>query len=268
MIKTCNMHHLVIALIALIGLSGCDISETPEARELKKIDVPDFSEIKDSKTKKQAFFDYLYPLIRYANEEIEEERNKLRGLGHQTHAITSQDEKWVRSLCKSYKAKCEDSSDIKSAALTLSRRIGAVPPSMALAQAANESAWGTSRFAINGHNYFGQWCYSKGCGFIPASRNANATHEVREFDHPLDSVRSYVHNISTSPAYEHLRELRSKARSENQRINGWYLAQGLINYSERREEYIKEVRHMIKGNNLERYDNRKAVREEEANEDD
>lgn len=246
---------LMLTTGLLSSLVGCDLNETPEGKALKQVPIPEFESIQDTKIKKHTFFEYLAPMVNLANQEIELERSKLAALVQQPEAMKGSDKRWIKSLCKSYKAKCEDSKSPKAAAITLIDRLGSVPPSMALAQAANESAWGTSRFAIDGHNYFGQWCYTEDCGIVPAKRSKNATHEVRVFDHPLDSVRSYVHNINTSPAYEHLRQLRLVSRKNNQPLSGRKLAAGLIKYSERREAYVKEIRHMIKGNNLEQYDN-------------
>jgi Bax protein len=120
-----------------------------------------------------------------------------------------------------------------------------------LAQAANESAWGRSRFATEGNNLFGQWCFSQGCGLIPNGRPEGATYEVAVFDTPLDSIRSYMMNLNSFHAYDELRKIRKERRDQGQMITGKALAEGLINYSTRREEYVKEIQLMIEHNNLE-----------------
>ena len=127
-------------------------------------------------------------------------------------------------------------------------RVDEIPTSLVLAQAANESAWGTSRFAQDGHNYFGQWCFKQGCGITPSNRAPGATHEVKRFNTPMDSVHAYFININTHRAYKTLREIRASAEKP---VSGVLLADGLLNYSERKQAYIDELKSMIISNNLE-----------------
>jgi Bax protein len=123
-----------------------------------------------------------------------------------------------------------------------------------MAQSANESAWGTSRFARKGNNFFGQWCFRKGCGLVPKQRDANKTHEVAAFDSPEESVKMYIRNLNSNSAYKSLRDLRAKLRRANKPVTGHALAAGLKHYSERGLEYVKELREMISFNKLARYD--------------
>jgi len=246
----------LVTLTLLLLAHGCGQHETEEARALKREPIPSFTDISDVKEKKQTFFEFLYPMVVLANQEIQQERDILQALIAMPADLTEEEEVWVFDRCLYYKAPCDEDAPSKQAAQLLLNRLGSVPPSLALAQAANESAWGTSRFALDGNNYFGQWCYSDGCGLIPANRNDDASHEVRVFEHPLDSVRSYVHNINTSPAYKPLRNLRLEARNADQPRLGYNLAPGLVRYSERREAYVEEIQHMIRANNLEKYDQR------------
>jgi Bax protein len=136
----------------------------------------------------------------------------------------------------------------------LKTKVNFIPAALILAQAANESAWGTSRFAREGNNFFGQWCFSKGCGIVPNSRNSGANHEVASFDSPLGSVKSYIRNLNSHPTYALLRTLRQQSIDDGQRVSGELLAQGLIGYSERGEEYVKEIQSMIRYNKLSRFD--------------
>ena len=136
----------------------------------------------------------------------------------------------------------------------LRKRLDVVPPSLILARAANESAWGTSRFATKGNNLFGQWCFSKGCGLVPRGRAEGASHEVAKFSSPYRSVRAYIQNLNRHPTYQLLRDVRLEDRRENAPLSGLELAEGLRGYSERGEEYIEEIRAMIHYNNLEFYD--------------
>lgn len=136
----------------------------------------------------------------------------------------------------------------------LLRRVDIVPPSLALAQAANESAWGTSRFAREGNNLFGQWCYTPGCGLVPMRRELGGRHEVKRFDWPYDSVASYVHNLNTHPAYRGFRQTRESLQDESQTLSGLALLDGLRSYSERGPEYLTAIRNIIVKNDLQSRD--------------
>jgi Bax protein len=155
----------------------------------------------------------------------------------------------VAKLASQYNVMLDNPSskdDIKN----LLAHVDIVPASLALAQAAMESAWGTSRFATEGNNYFGQWCYTKGCGLVPTQRNAGATHEVQAFVSPANSVAAYMRNINRHNSYRTLRTLRAKARTSQQPIYGCTLANGLGNYSERGQAYVDEIKQMISINGL------------------
>ena len=208
--------------------------------------MPDFSAITDVKAKKQAFFDYFYPLVLEENRRILAEREQL--LSHDRQSAV------VRQLCKKYSNDCDEVSREQKHLLV--RRIDVVPPSLALAQAAKESGWGTSRFATEGNNFFGQWCFKKGCGLVPSSRKDNASHEVRRFDSPQLSVRAYLLNLNTGDVYTDLRKLRLQARQAQRDFDGLELAATLLYYSERREAYVEELTDLIRYNELQAYDQR------------
>lgn len=123
-----------------------------------------------------------------------------------------------------------------------------IPKELALMQAANESAWGTSRFARIGLNFFGQWCYTKGCGMIPKRRADEAEHEVRAFKSVRAAVKSYFRNINTHEAYRELRRVRAGLRAEKVPIEATALTAGLLSYSERGEDYVSELNDMIRHN--------------------
>jgi Bax protein len=124
---------------------------------------------------------------------------------------------------------------------------------MALAQAAKESGWGTSRFAANGNNFFGQWCFKQGCGLIPKARKASSSHEVAVFNSAKESVQAYMHNINTHQAYSELRSIRAKLHKTGKPFSGLDLIQGLNAYSERGIIYVKELSSLIKFNQLENF---------------
>lgn len=213
--------------------------------------VPDFSEYTDTRDKKQAFFSFLAPLVQAENSYIEVQREKLlqlygRWLTDAT-SLTSSDLKWLEQLAIHYRVETE-AVPIETQFTLLIRRVDMVPEALVLVQAANESGWGTSRFAREGLNFFGQWCFSEGCGLVPDSRSDGANHEVRRFMSVNASIRSYLRNINTHPAYLDLRILREKRRTEGADIRALDLTPGLMSYSERGEDYIDELNSMIRVN--------------------
>jgi len=126
-----------------------------------------------------------------------------------------------------------------------------IPESMVLAQAALESAWGTSRFVKGGNNYFGQWCYEAGCGMVPSARQQGANHEVRKFDSARESLHAYFRNINSHRAYRSLRKIRAQKRPAGQPLSGLELLAGLRNYSQRGQDYVDELRKVIRFNKFE-----------------
>jgi len=152
----------------------------------------------------------------------------------------------LHALAKTYRA------DPNHQNLTnlLLNKIDQIPTSLVLAQAAIESAWGTSRFAQKGNNLFGEWCFSQGCGIVPLHRAKGSHHEVKAFASIADSVRSYMLNLNSHPAYQAFRNKRLKQQSAAQ-LSGCYLASGLINYSEKKERYIESIKQLIRINKLE-----------------
>lgn len=202
--------------------------------------VPDFASFKDVKQKKKTFFDFIYERAVTENKAILKEREQLKSV--------KRDSVQMKKLCEKYSKNCDVIDQTKYDELLA--KINVIPPSLVLAQAANESAWGTSRFAKKANNYFGQWCFTKGCGLVPARRNAGSSHEVRKFTNAQASVRSYLLNLNTGRAYTELRKVRSDLQQQGKTYNGIELAAGLSKYSERGEEYIKELRSMIRYNKL------------------
>jgi len=214
--------------------------------------TPDFTQYTAGAERKTQFFDYLLPLVRSENQAILSNRRALSDIIERGHA-TWAERRWLTHLAERYELTDFD-PDSQEDRQTLLNRVDIVPPSMALAQAANESAWGTSRFARQGNNYFGQWCYQQGCGLVPNARNEGATHEVAAFDSPRESVRRYMNNINTHNAYRSLRQRRAALRAEGQGITGLALIPSLTRYSERGQAYVDELRHMIRGNDLHQLD--------------
>ena len=218
-----------------------------------KQSTPDFEQYAAGVERKTAFFDYFLPLIDEKNQEIEQTRAKLLQLSKNTNDIGWWDSYKVKELADVYRVK-EFTIEDKVSWQKLLRKVDVLPPSLILAQAANESAWGTSRFAKMGNNYFGQWCFEYGCGLVPKKRDSGKAHEVAAFDSPQESLASYMQNLNRHEAYKSLRQIRAQLRAKNQNLTGISLAAGLSSYSERGEVYIDELREMITFNKLEQYD--------------
>lgn len=159
--------------------------------------------------------------------------------------LTAAEQVQLQDIAAMYKVAADNDQALISALLA---QVDVIPEELVFSQSANETGWGTSRFAKVGHNFFGQWCFSKGCGIVPNQRDQGAAHEVASFDSIEASVRSYFRNINRNQSYQPLRDIRADLHATNQTMNACALAAGLINYSERKEAYIAEIRAMIRHN--------------------
>ncbi len=213
--------------------------------------LPDFAAYRDTTEKKAAFFSFLYPRIVLANSRILLERSYLDSLAGKD-TLSKKERQWLKAQADRLRVDGKIGSEQQFALLR--KRLDVIPPSLVLAQAANESAWGTSRFATKGNNLFGQWCFSKGCGLVPRGRVEGASHEVAKFPSPYRSVRAYIQNLNRHETYQAMRDIRQEDRLANDPLSGVDMAQGLLGYSERGEEYVEEIRAMIQYNNLTFYD--------------
>lgn len=257
------MHRYVFIIIAFL-LSACTQTpgekphhrtQAPEAKQESGADVPpmpDFTSIADVREKKKAFISYLLPLIKEANTRVIAERQLIERWYLEGDELSDEDREEIQQLLTKYRITSEDTDEQKELLL---RRVNVIPPSLVLAQAANESGWGTSRFAQEGNNLFGQWCFSEGCGLVPEARGGGSRHEVKRFNSPLDSVESYIRNLNSHPRYRDLRDLRLKSLEDNGSVTGEELIPGLTGYSELGEDYTDLIRNMIEYNKLNRFDN-------------
>lgn len=221
-------------------------------KPLHNVDLPVFSEIKDVKEKKRKFFSFLKPYVKQANQAVLAKREKIITINKQlnTNSKLSKDElAYVNKLVKEYRVKKANTPVQKINALL--KRVDIIPTPLVLVQAANESAWGSSRFARIGLNFFGMWCFSEGCGMVPNSRTTGKKHEVAAFKSVEQAVNRYIYNINTNHAYQLFRVIRSDLRDKSQPLQAKVLATGLLPYSERGVDYISEILEMLKHN--ERY---------------
>lgn len=210
--------------------------------------VPDFADIYDVTERKREFFSYLLPAIEEVNQRITEQRDYLFGLDALRQAgedLSASDQQWLDQMLAYYRV---DEEETEQQLATLKRRVDIVPSTLVLIQAANESGWGTSRFATQGLNFFGQWCWTAGCGIVPASRPQGERYEVRQFDSMEASVESFIRNLNTHFAYVELRQMRQDERLAEDQVSSTTLTAGLLSYSERGQDYIDELNQMIRIN--------------------
>ena len=208
-----------------------------------KLNVPNFTDIKSITKLKNEFFMFMLP-------SISEENERLTLLRKQILDAKQSDTIWLQELAAQYKVD-PNSTNLKADLLS---KVNIIPVSIALAQSALESNWGRSRFASSYYNFFGLWCFKKGCGVVPNNRSANKKHEVASFDSLKESIRKYMHTLNTHYAYDDFRKLRSIIHSQGSK-NNIVLTKKLENYSGIGKEYSVILDKIIKGNNLHQYDN-------------
>lgn len=228
-----------VATIALLAVTVCVSTNLNE--------LPDMQSIDNANQRKATFFDYLEPLVAARNRDILAQRKKLLAIAdtyQHEQQLSLFDEFKLKSLAQHYAVGWNQSEQAR-VITKLKKRIDTVPISLALVQAAKESGWGTSRFAREGNNLFGHWCYSPGCGIVPENRANDAIHEVQVFGSIEDAIDAYLHNINTRDAYSNLRDIRAHLRKAGKTPDGKSLADGLLYYSQRREAYVQEVKLML-----------------------
>ncbi len=216
---------------------------------LHDVILPDFASIRDVKEKKKQFFAFIKPAILAENESILTLRSEVERLIAQLtleQPFTEQEHTFVADLSKQYRVSKKFS--LLRQLYELQLKVDVIPPALILVQAANESAWGTSRFARIGLNFFGVWCYKKGCGMVPSGRNVGAKHEVAAYSSVKQGVSRYLKNINTNSAYMVFRTIRGQLREQDQPLSPEILATGLIPYSERGTDYVLELTEMIRHN--------------------
>ena len=240
----------------LIKGNWMSLEPLPPSTPNKKasVSLPNFSSFKNVKEKKEQFFQFMLPKIRLANTKIRVERSSLQDVFDRNKdelILSDADKKFLGALKVKYKISEElEALDSINALLT---KIDEVPASLVLAQSANESGWGTSRFAIEARNMFGIWCFREGCGIKPLQRAAGKKYEVAKYETIQASVEAYMLNINSHPAYRELRRIRSEARADNSYLSGMALAEGLETYSVRGEDYVEEIKQLIRINKLQRF---------------
>ena len=201
----------------------------------------DLDNLASVQLKKETFIKIVLPLIVAENEKILDDREKLKLLSEKK--FTSDLEKqWLRQKLLEYKVKKGDLNELMI-------RMDMIPVSIALAQAAKESGWGTSRFALEGNAIFGQWTWD-GQGIAPLKRDGDKNHKILKFPILRASVKAYKNNLNTHKSYSKFREKRKMLRGKNKNITGLSLTDTLKNYAQTGSEYTKILNQIITQNRL------------------
>ena len=210
----------------------------------------DFMDIQPVIERKRLFINTLIPIIYSENLQILNDRKKILDWWRESDGENfSRDfwPQWLFELSEKY-----GSSDSNLGNLLV--RVDIIPISLALAQAAIESGWGTSRYSREGNAVYGQYTFDESKGLKPKDRNKNDEFFIKKFSNLSESVRSYLKNINTHLAYADFREERKKLRMSGENLSGFKLVNFLMDYSERREFYIKDVKEIMSSNNFQKYD--------------
>tara|TARA_Y100000590_G_scaffold107500_1_gene122286 strand:+ start:1680 stop:2882 length:1203 start_codon:yes stop_codon:yes gene_type:complete len=228
---------------------GYDLKGVRAGQKVKPIYLTklpkDLKTLGDTRLKRELFIKIVLPLILDENNKITEDREKLFKILSKNFNTVGE-RVWLKRRFKEYKIEDKDLSKLKM-------RMDIIPVSLALAQAANESGWGTSRFALEGNALFGQWTWSKK-GITPKNQDANASHKVLQFQILKASVRAYKNNLNTHNAYREFREKRAQLRQDNKQITGLDLVQYVKNYASIGEKYVVILEDIIKRNSLTDFD--------------
>ena len=228
---------------------GYDLKGVRAGQKVKPIYLTklpkDLKALGDTRLKRELFIKIILPLILDENEKIQEDRKKLFKIISKNFN-TAGERVWLKRRFKEYKVEDQDLAKLKM-------RMDIIPVSIALAQAANESGWGTSRFALEGNALFGQWTWSKK-GILPKEQDPDQTHKIMQFQILKASVRAYKNNLNTHNAYKEFREVRARLRQDETQITGLDLTKYLKNYAAIGEKYVAILDDIIKRNSLTDFD--------------
>ena len=229
-----------------------NVRKTKLVKPIKLSLLPgEIGKIESTTKKKNLFIKIVLPLILEENNRIKLDRKKLFIILNK-NINTTAEKKWINSKFKQYGVLKRDLS-------TLKIRMDEVPISLTIAQAAKETGWGTSRFAIEGNALFGQWTWS-GEGIKPAEVNQKSkTHKVMKFKVLKASVRAYQRNLNTHSGYKKFRAARAEMRDNGEQLDSLILADYLDKYAETGKEYIKVIKQIIKQNTLQDFDKVKLL---------
>ena len=210
----------------------------------------EITKIENTKKRKDLFIQIILPLVIAENNNIKSDRNKLFNILNKSKN-TKTEQYWLNSKFKQYGVVNKNLS-------TLKIRMDEIPVSMAIAQAAKETGWGTSRFAQEGNALFGQWTWS-GDGIKPSEADDDSTHKVMKFNILQASVKAYQRNLNTHSTYKDFRSARAELRDKGKKLDSIKLSEHLDEYAETGKEYVKTLQKIIRQNNLIDFDDAKLL---------
>ena len=226
-----------------------NLQEVRNTKLVKPIDIgllpKEIDKIKSTKKRKEIFIKIVLPLIVKENNKIRIDRKRFFAILSK-NSNTDIEKKWLEKKYKQYGVRQND-------ILTLKIRMDEIPVSLAIAQAAKETGWGTSRFALKGNALFGQWTWS-GEGLKPKKAKKGEEHKVMKFYSLQLSVRAYLRNLNTHSSYKNLRKARTDLRNKNKALDSLILSKYLDKYAETGTEYIEVLQKIIEQNNLKEFD--------------
>ena len=240
-------------VVSLFKDHNYDLSKIRKGKKVKPFYISllpkDMSLVENVKERKELFIKIILPLILQENNKIEKDRKKLfRLLAKKSNS--REEKNWIKWKFKEYKIKNSDISELKT-------RMDIIPVSLAIAQAAIESGWGTSRFALEGNALYGQWTWSDE-GLTPLDNDVG-DHKVMQFKILIASVKAYKKNLNTHSGYLEFRDARAMLRSQNEKVTGLKLTQYLDKYSAQGKQYTKKLETTIKKNSLSDFENAKLL---------
>ena len=245
----------VLASVAKVKDAFSNAGYELDAVRRGKIDVPrvrlaslpyDLPNMRRAQERKAVFLRYMLPYVLEVNDRVRKQRKRMQQLRKKVkagHRLGEVESMWLNALFEEYGVTKGDFA-------ALSARVDTVPVSLALAQAAVESGWGRSRFAQEGNAVFGQWTTTDQKGMVPKKREEGRNHKVRAFDSLKKSVEAYLRNLNTHRAYRDFRKTRAAMRRDDKPLDSMALAATLLSYSEKGEDYVKLLHHIITRNDL------------------
>ncbi len=244
-----------IILQELFKTINYNLEDVRKNKFVKPVDLrflpKELKNIENTKDRKNLFIKIVLPLIIEENDKIFNDRKILFSILNK-NSNSNNELKWLNAKFKQYGVKNKD-------ILSLKRRMDVIPTSLTIAQAAKETGWGTSRFAIEGNALFGQWTYS-GSGIKPLKASDDENHKVMKFQILKASVRAYHRNLNTHSSYKKFRMKRAEARDNNESLDSLLLADYLDKYAETGLEYTKILKKIINQNSLKEFDDVKLLK--------
>ena len=234
--------------------TGYSLKEVREKKLVKPVALTllpnEIRMIENTKKRKEFFIQIVLPLVLQENNNIRLDRKRLFTIINKSNN-SNLEKKWLQKKYKQYGVPSKDLSILKI-------RMDEIPVSLAIAQAAKETGWGTSRFALEGNALFGQWTWS-GEGLKPKDADKDEGHKVMKFNVLQASVRAYQRNINTHSTYRGFREARAKLRDKGEPLDSLILAEYLKEYAETGNQYVEVLQKIIKQNNLKDFDDVKLL---------